>query len=103
MRQYKSGKIMIYGNSVVKVKTLAEQLGCDAYFYDAIGKASMLADFTASKQRVIVATSALGIGVDILDIRCIIHVDWPRTILDYAQESGRVGRDGVRSEAIIIV
>jgi superfamily II DNA helicase RecQ len=103
MRQYKSGKIVIYGNSVAKVKTLAEQLGCDAYFHDAIGKASMLADFMASKQRVIVATSALGMGVDIPDIRCIIHVDWPRTILDYAQESGRAGRDGVRSEAIIIV
>jgi superfamily II DNA helicase RecQ len=41
-------------------------------------------------------------GVDIPDIRCIIYMDWPRTMLDYAQESGRVGRDGLRSEAIII-
>jgi hypothetical protein len=36
------------------------------------------------------------------DIRCIVHMEWPRTILDYAQESGRAGRDGLRSEAIII-
>jgi hypothetical protein len=49
MQQYKLGKIVIYGNLVAKVKTLAEQLGCNAYFHDAIGKASMLADFTASK------------------------------------------------------
>jgi superfamily II DNA helicase RecQ len=35
----------------------------------------MLADFMAGKQRVIVATSALGIRVDIPDIRCIIYVD----------------------------
>jgi superfamily II DNA/RNA helicase len=101
-RQYKTGKIVIYGNSVAKVKKLAEGLGCNAYFHDAVGKASMLADFMAGKQRVIVATSALGMGVDIPDIRCIIHVDWPRTILDYAQESGRAGRDGLPSEAIII-
>jgi superfamily II DNA helicase RecQ len=87
---------------VPKIKKLAEQLACNAYFHDAVGKASMLADFMAGKQRVIVATSALEIGVDIPDIWCIIHIDWPRTILDYAQESGRAGRDGLRSEAIII-
>ncbi|TKA23825.1 hypothetical protein B0A49_13972, partial [Cryomyces minteri] len=55
------------------------------------------------KQRIIVATSALGMGVDIADIRVIIHVDRPRTLLDYAQESGRAGRDGARSEAIAMV
>jgi superfamily II DNA helicase RecQ len=103
MRQYKSGKIIIYGNSVAKVKTLAEKFSCDAYYHDTVGKASILADFIAGKQRVMVATSALGMEVDIPNIRCIIHVDWPRTILDYAQESSRAGQDGVRSEAIIIV
>jgi superfamily II DNA helicase RecQ len=53
---------------------LAEKLECNAYFHDAVGKASILADFIADKQRVIVATSALGIGVDIPDIRCIIYI-----------------------------
>lgn len=85
-----------------KVKELARKLAYNAYHYDVIGKASMLADFMARKQRVIIATSALGMGVDIPDIRCIIHTDWPWTMLDYAQESGRAGRDGLRSEAIII-
>jgi superfamily II DNA helicase RecQ len=103
IQQYKSGKIVIYGNSVAKVKTLAEKFSCNAYYHDTVGKASMLADFMAGKQQVMVATSALGMGVDIPDIRCIIYVDWPRTILDYVQESGRAGRDRVRSEAIIIV
>jgi superfamily II DNA helicase RecQ len=103
MRQYKSGKIIIYGNSVAKVKTLAEKFGCDAYYHNAVGKASMLANFIAGKQRVMVATSALDIEVDIPDIQYIIHVDWPQTILDYAQKSGRAERDRVRSEAIIIV
>jgi hypothetical protein len=85
------------------VKALAEQLGCHAYHADAVGKASMLADLMAGKQRVVVATSALGMGVDIPDVRCIIHIDWPFTMLEYAQESGRAGRDGLRSEAILIV
>jgi hypothetical protein len=68
MQQYKLGKIVIYSNLVAKIKTLAEQLGCDAYFHNAIGKASMLANFIASKQQVIVATSALEISVDIPNI-----------------------------------
>jgi superfamily II DNA helicase RecQ len=66
---------VIYGNSVVKVKKLAELLACNAYFYNAVGKASMLAGFIEGKQRVIVVTSALGIGVDIADIWCIIYIN----------------------------
>lgn len=93
---------MIYGHSVQKVKQLARKLACNAYHHDAVGKASMLTDFMAGKQRVIVATSALGMGVDIPNIQCIIHIDWPWTMLDYAQESGRAGRDRLQSKAIII-
>jgi superfamily II DNA helicase RecQ len=103
LRKYKTGKVVVYGNSVPKVKELAKQLGCDAYHHKAVGKGSMLQAFAVGNQRVIVATSALGMGVDISDIRCIVHVDWPFTVLDYAQESGRAGRDGLRSEAVMIV
>jgi superfamily II DNA helicase RecQ len=59
---------MIYGNLVAKVKILVEKFSCDAYYYNAVGKASMLADFMAGKQRVIVAMSALGMRVDIPNI-----------------------------------
>jgi Lhr-like helicase len=51
---------------------------------------------------VIAATSALGMGVDIPNICSIIHIGTPRTLLDYAQESGRAGWDGQRSEVVII-
>jgi RecQ family ATP-dependent DNA helicase len=103
LRKHKKGKVVVYSNSVAKVKELAQQLGCHAYHHKAVGKASMLEEFAGGKKRVIVATSALGMGVDIPDIRCIIHIDWPFTVLDYAQESGRAGRDGLRSEAVMIV
>jgi RecQ family ATP-dependent DNA helicase len=103
LRKYKAGKIVVYSNSVPKVKELAKKLGCHAYHHHAVGKTSMLDEFTAGEGRVIVATSALGMGIDIPDIRCIIHIDWPFTVLDYAQESGRAGRDGLRSEAVMIV
>jgi superfamily II DNA helicase RecQ len=103
MRKDQADKVVVYGNSVAKVKALAEKLHCQAYHYHAVGKASMLEAFIAGRQRVIVATSALGMGVDIPDIWCVIHFSWPFSLLDYAQESGRAGRDRKRSEAIMIV
>lgn len=101
--KYRAGRIIVYTNSKPKADALAKQLGCHAYHADAVGKDSMLADFTSGRKRVVVATSALGMGVDIPDVRCVVHVDWPFSMLDYAQESGRAGRDGLRSEAILIV
>jgi superfamily II DNA helicase RecQ len=103
LRKYKAGKVVVYSNSVPKVKALADKLHCQAYYHNATGKASMLESFMAGRQRIIVSTSALGMGVDVPDIRCIIHIDWPFSVLDYAQESGRAGRDGLPSEAIMIV
>jgi hypothetical protein len=49
MQQYKSDKIVIYSNLVAKVKTLAEKFSCDVYYHNAVGKASMLANFIAGK------------------------------------------------------
>jgi superfamily II DNA helicase RecQ len=103
LRKHRRGKIAVYGNSVEKVKALAKGLGCHIYHHKAVGKPSMLGEFAAGKKRVIVATSALGMGVDIPDIRCIIHIDWPFSVLDYAQESGRGGRAGERVDSVVLV
>jgi superfamily II DNA helicase RecQ len=103
LRQYPTGKIVVYCNSVAKVKALAEELGCEGYHHHAEEKARKLDEFQQGRKRVITATSALGLGIDIPDIRVIMHVDEPRNVLDYAQESGRAGRDGQMSEAVILI
>ncbi|CAC9887931.1 unnamed protein product, partial [Aureobasidium pullulans] len=51
----------------------------------------------------IVATSALGTGVDFPGIVFILHMDLPYGMIDYAQESGRAGRAGEEVDSIIIV
>ncbi len=53
-------------------------------------------------QRVIVATTALSMGVNFPDIQYVINWGPPRTLLDYHQEIGRAGRDGKQSDALII-
>jgi len=57
---------------------------------------------TEGRQQVFTATNALGLGVNAPTIRVVIHVGVVRRLRDYAQESGRAGRDGAKSEAIIV-
>ncbi|BFZ55994.1 hypothetical protein PYCC9005_003036 [Savitreella phatthalungensis] len=47
-----------------------------------------------SSRLVIVGTTALGTGLDCADIRLVVHSNAPYSLIDYAQEIGRAGRDG---------
>ena len=50
--------------------------------------------FMSSRDEVVLATNAFGMGVDKADIRFVLHAQLPRTLEAWAQEVGRAGRDG---------
>jgi len=58
--------------------------------------------FMGNSRAVLCATCAYGMGVDKADVRTVIHRDCPPSVEAYLQESGRAGRDGSQSKAILL-
>ncbi|MFB7391113.1 DNA helicase RecQ [Streptomyces sp. NPDC056191] len=84
--------------SVEKTAALLVENGIDAVPYhagmDARARAANQARFLREDGVVVVATIAFGMGIDKPDVRFVAHLDLPKSVEGYYQETGRAGRDG---------
>jgi ATP-dependent DNA helicase RecQ len=89
--------------SVEKTAAFLTQNGIEAVPYhaglDSRTRARNQSRFLREDGLVVVATIAFGMGIDKPDVRFVAHLDLPKSVEGYYQETGRAGRDGLPSTA----
>lgn len=97
---------IVYALSRARVEETADFLcsnGINALPYhaglDSGVRARNQARFLSEDGLVMVATIAFGMGIDKPDVRFVAHIDLPKSVEGYYQETGRAGRDGLPSQA----
>ena len=109
-KYHKDGSVLIFAQTTTYVDALYNILG-EIYPGDVTRyhsrvvkperrKKQLLFDFLQGKRKIMIATSAFSMGIDVPDIELVVHFNAPINMTDYIQQIGRAGRDGRKAHCV---
>ena len=110
-KYHKDGSVLIFAQTTVYVDALYNILeeiypGDVTRYHSRIKperrKKQLLFDFLQGRRKIMIATSAFSMGIDVSDIELVVHFNAPISMTNYIQQIGRAGRDGRKAHCVLL-